>query len=73
MRNVSKERFWPPVIADDQRYISAIDHALAKSRQSARQAREKAAELSDETTATLFGSLASAIDRQILCLRSPSS
>ncbi len=63
---------YPPVSAGDEDYISAIARALAKFRQSARQAREKAAVFCDETTATLFARLASAIDRQIWFLGSPS-
>ena len=63
---------WPPIIADDQGYISAIGHALAKLRQSARQARENAIAFRDDTTAGLFGNLASAIDAQIWFLRSPN-
>jgi DNA-binding ferritin-like protein len=61
----------PPVIADEQGHISAIAHALVKLRQSAKQARKQAAVLRDETTATLFDKLASAIDTQIWFLRSP--
>jgi DNA-binding ferritin-like protein len=64
---------YPPAAAGDEDYISAIERALAKLRHSARQARERAAAFCDETTATLFASLASAIDRQIWFLRSPSS
>ena len=63
----------PPAIAGDEDYISAIERALAKLRHSARQARERAAALCDETTATLFAALARAIDRQIWFLHSPSS
>jgi starvation-inducible DNA-binding protein len=64
---------YPPAGAGDEDYISAIERALAKLRHSARQARERAAAFCDETTATLFARLASAIDRQIWFLRSPSS
>ena len=64
---------YPPAIAGDEDYILAIKRALAKLRHSARQARERAAALCDETTATLFARLASAIDRQIWFLHSPSS
>ena len=64
---------YPTAVAGDEDYISAIECALAKLRHSARQARERAAALCDETTATLFATLASAIDRQIWFLRSPSS
>ena len=64
---------YPPSAAGDEDYISAIERALAKLRHSARQARERAAALCDETTATLFARLASAIDSQIWFLRSPSS
>jgi starvation-inducible DNA-binding protein len=63
---------YPLVVAGDQEYISAIDGALAKFRHSVRQAREKAAAFRDETTAALFGTLASTIDTQIWFLRSPS-
>lgn len=64
---------YPPAAARDEDYISAIERALAKLRHSARQARERAAAFCDETTATLFARLASAIDRQIWFLHSPSS
>ena len=64
---------YPPAAADDEDYISAIERALAKLRHSAGQARERAAAFCDETTATLFARLASAIDRQIWFLHSPSS
>ena len=56
---------YPPAAAGDEDYISAIERALAKLRHSARQARESAAAFCDETTATLFAGLASAIDRHI--------
>ncbi len=59
-------------VTGDQEHISAIDRALAKFRHSARQAREKAVALRDQTTAALFGKLVSAIDAQIWFLRSPS-
>jgi len=62
----------PQVAAGDEEHISAIDRALGKFQNSARQAREKAAALRDKTTAALFGKLASAIDAQIWFLRSPS-
>ena len=62
----------PDVAASDEDHISAIDRALAKFRLSATQARERAAAFRDQTTATLFGKLASAIDAQIWFLRSPS-
>jgi DNA-binding ferritin-like protein len=61
-----------PVAAGDEDYISAIGRALVKFRLSARQARERAAAHCDERTAALFAKLASAIDRQIWFLRSPS-
>jgi starvation-inducible DNA-binding protein len=61
-----------PGAAGDEEYISAIDRALARFSLSARQAREKAAALRDETTAALFATLARALDRQIWFLRSPS-
>ena len=62
----------PDVAAGDEEHISAIDRALAKFRLSASQARERAAAFRDQTTAALFGKLASAIDAQIWFLRSPS-
>jgi DNA-binding ferritin-like protein len=62
----------PDVAASDEDHISAIDRALAKFRLSAAQARERAAAFRDQTTAALFGKLASAIDAQIWFLRSPS-
>jgi hypothetical protein len=61
-----------PGAAGDEDTISAIDRALAKLRLSASQARERAAALCDETTATLFARLAGALDRQIWFLRSSS-
>jgi DNA-binding ferritin-like protein len=63
---------YPPAAALDEDYICAIERALAKLRHSARQAGERAAALCDETTASLFARLASAIDRQIWFLHSPS-
>ena len=63
---------YPDVAASDEEHISAIDRALAKFRLSATQARERAAAFRDQTTAALFGKLASAIDAQIWFLRSPS-
>jgi DNA-binding ferritin-like protein len=63
---------YPDVAASDEEHISAIDRALAKFRLSAAQARERAAAFRDQTTAALFGKLASAIDAQIWFLRSPS-
>ncbi|MGO9171179.1 MAG: hypothetical protein ACLP7P_04340 [Rhodomicrobium sp.] len=62
----------PLAATGDEEHISAIDRALAKFRQSARQAREKAVALRDKSTAALFGKLARAIDAQIWFLRSPS-
>ena len=62
---------YPDVAASDEDRISAIDRALAKFRLSATQARERAAAFRDQTTAALFGKLASAIDAQIWFLRSP--
>ncbi len=62
----------PPAAAGDEEQISAIDRALATLQNSARQAREKAAALRDQTTAALFAKLAGAIDAQIWFLRSPS-
>jgi DNA-binding ferritin-like protein len=64
---------YPPAGAGDEDYISAIERALAKLGHFASQARERAAALRDETTAALFAKLASAIDRQIWFLHSPSS
>jgi starvation-inducible DNA-binding protein len=63
---------YPDVAASDEDHISAIDRALAKFRLSATQARERAVAVRDQTTAALFGKLASAIDAQIWFLRSPS-
>ncbi len=63
----------PPAAVDDEEQISLIDRALAKFRSSAKQAREKAAALHDQTTAALFAKLASTIDAQIWFLHTPSS
>jgi hypothetical protein len=62
----------PFVATGDEEQISVIDRALAKFRSFAKPAREKAAVLDDQTTAALFGKLASTIDAQIWFLRSPS-
>lgn len=63
---------YPQVAAGDEEHISAVARSLAKFRQSAKQAREKAAAFRDQTTAALFGKLAAAVDAQIWFLRSPS-
>jgi starvation-inducible DNA-binding protein len=63
---------YPLAARGDQERISSISGALGKFRNSARQARDRAAALRDQTTAALFGKLARAIDAQIWFLGSPS-
>ena len=62
---------YQPVATGDEERMSTIGRALAKLQSSARQARDKAAALRDQTTAALFNKLASAIDAQIWFLSAP--
>ena len=62
----------PLAATGDEEHISTIGLALTKLQNSARQARDKAAILRDQTTAALFGKLARMIDAQIWFLGSPS-